>query len=261
MEYTEKIVEIAKKAASKIMEFYEEEIDVEMKEDNSPLTKADLAANEVIVNELKENYPEIPILSEESADNLSRVDSELLWVVDPIDGTKEFIKKNGEFTVNIALVKKGTPVLGVVALPAKDRIYIGDDKGAYKEENGERTKITISETKKLSDAKVVRSRSHFSEDQQKVLDDAGITETIPSGSSNKGCLVADGTADIYPRLGRQMEWDIAAMVAVIESAGGKVTNLKGDELKFNKENPEVLGYLASNGKLHEEFLGLIRDKD
>lgn len=225
-----KIIAIAKEAGSAIMQIYAKDFDVEFKEDESPLTEADKAANAIICAQLEKLYPEIPILSEENkAEDYSvRKEWEYLWVVDPLDGTKEFIKKNGEFTVNIALVHKDTPVLGVVYAPALETTYYAKKgTGAFKEEKSRTEKLPLhtnnAPEKQLT---VVASRSHLSPETEAFIDTLrDTTETVTTtsiGSSLKLCLVAEGKADYYPRLAPTMEWDTAAAQAVVLESGKSV---------------------------------------
>lgn len=237
----EEIESIALEAGKAIMEIYSRDFDIDFKEDKSPLTEADLRANEIICSRLKDLYPEIPILSEENKaiDYLERRSWQRFWLVDPVDGTKEFIKKNGEFTVNIALVENGVPVMGVVYAPALDDMYSGALRsGATK--NG--ISLPLKENK-TPEAKltVVASRSHLSPETEDFINDlkskAKEIETISKGSSLKLCLVAEGEADYYPRLAPTMEWDTAAAHAICLAAGKKVIRHdNGEELTYNKEN-------------------------
>jgi 3'(2'), 5'-bisphosphate nucleotidase len=243
----DKIVSVAVDAGKAILKVYEEEdFSVESKADNSPLTKADKAANEVIVSALKKLYPEIPIISEENKTVLyeERKSWNLFWLVDPLDGTKEFIKRNGEFTVNIALIENGKPVAGVVHVPVTGVTYYGDIKeGAFKWFNGKVEKLEngyVPYTEKQF-VKVVASRSHLSDETKQFVDDlekqGKQIEFVSMGSSLKLCLVAEGVADVYPRFGPTMEWDTAAAQAVAEAAGRKVLIHNSDlPLTYNKEN-------------------------
>ncbi len=210
------ITETAQKAGEAILNYYTDDIEVVEKEDNSPLTKADLAAHHIIVDALEEIDPDTPVISEESGvpEYETRKDWKTFWIIDPLDGTKEFIKKNGEFTVNIALIDHGIPVLGVVYAPAKQLLYYGTkEAGSYKAENGSAPKRIYSERADLNrPLTVIRSRSHGSDKLEQVLAERGIKigESIAAGSSLKFCLLAEGKADVYPRLGPTMEWDVAA---------------------------------------------------
>lgn len=212
----EELIGVAKKAGEAILEFYDEDIDVVRKDDDSPLTKADMASHRIIVNALKKIDPDTPVISEESGVPAfeERREWTKFWIVDPLDGTKEFIKKNDEFTVNIALIDGSKPVIGIVYIPASDVTYFASrEKGAFKQiGNGTPQKIFSRASDKNGELKAVQSRSHGSDSLVKDLAQKGINihETIPAGSSLKFCLVAEGKADIYPRLGPTMEWDVAA---------------------------------------------------
>lgn len=222
------------------MKFYADPIEVENKSDDSPLTKADLAANRIIVDFLAAEHPDIPIISEESgiADYDTRKEWDQFWLVDPLDGTKEFIKKNGEFTVNIALIKKGIPVLGVVYLPAKRITYFAEEgSGAFKIDSDEVKMRIYSETPDTSKPlRVITSRSHRADDLEERLNEMGIQvdSYVASGSSIKFCLVAEGVADIYPRTGPTSEWDTAAGDAVYRYSGKN--GARTSPLKYNKES-------------------------
>lgn len=240
-----KIIEITREAGTEIMRIYNtDDFAVVDKSDNSPLTKADKASNEIIINRLKEYYPEIPIISEENktVEYNTRKNWDWFWLVDPLDGTKEFIKKNGEFTVNIALVHNGNPVMGVVGIPARNEVYYAvQGNGAYKiHADGKQSALKINAPKPDSIA-LIGSRSHPSPEFDAYLKDMeskyANVEFVPAGSSLKFCLVAEGKADVYPRLGPTMEWDTAAGHAVVLEAGARV-KVYGQtmDLKYNKEN-------------------------
>lgn len=246
----EDIKNIALKAGDAIMQIYNKDFKVDFKDDKSPLTEADLKSNEIICNELQKLYPSIPLMSEENkqTDYSIRKDWEYYFCIDPIDGTKEFIKKNGEFTVNIALIYKNTPVLGVVYAPAlSDMYYAKQDEGAFIEKISN-SKTVEGSKKKLpyitnSDDKftVVASKSHLSEETQKFIDDLTITYPLltssSKGSSLKLCMVAEGIADIYPRLAPTMEWDTAAADAIVRCAGKMTYQFDSKEaVIYNKED-------------------------
>ena len=236
----DQVCAIARDAGSAIMEIYAGEFDVELKGDNSPLTCADRASHQVIVEGLQEATPGIPILSEEGRDipYAERAAWPLFWLVDPLDGTKEFIKRNGEFTVNIALVEDGRVTAGVVYVPAQDTMYFGRlGTGAWKiEGNQVPVKISVRAADESLGLTVVMSRSHPSPELAEYLRGIKVAEAMPVGSSLKLCVVAEGKADLYPRLGPTMEWDTAAGHAVVEAAGGAVTQVDGAPLRYNKEN-------------------------
>lgn len=239
----EEICQIAEKAGAKIMEIYNKEVKVSFKEDRSPLTEADLASNEVIIQSLSALFPEIPILSEESKEvpYEERRSWKKFWLVDPLDGTKDFINKTGDFTVNIALIDEGRPVLGVVYAPAKGRLYYGSDgQGAFCTENGATRPIEPDKSEKRT-AHVVASRFHLSDETrdyvEKLKERYDEVEMVETGSSLKLCLVAEGAADYYPRFGPTMEWDTAAAHAVVLAAGAHIEAYpEGNELVYNKEN-------------------------
>jgi len=236
----EAVCEIAKEAGKAILSVYDGEIEVEMKDDQSPLTAADKASHEVIIAGLQKHFPEIPVLSEEGADvpYQERKGWSRFWCVDPLDGTKEFIKRNGEFTVNIALIENGRPVAGVVYVPARNTMYFGAlEAGCWKlEEDNQPEKITVRKADHDAGLTVVMSRSHPSPDLEAYLKDIKVAEAMPVGSSLKLCVVAEGLADLYPRLGPTMEWDTAAGHAVVEAAGGTVEQPNGEALMYNKQN-------------------------
>jgi len=236
----EKITSAAREAGKKILEYYEEDIDVTLKDDNSPLTKADLAAHHEILAHLKKIDPDTPVISEESGvpEYEVRKKWNRFWLVDPLDGTKEFIKKNGEFTVNIAFIENGKPVLGVVYVPAFDVMYYAEKgTGSFKKEGNNRAvKLNSSSYDRTEKAVIVVSRSHGDDSTVKKLNklDIEVAEKVPSGSSIKFCLVAEGKADLYPRFGPTMEWDTAAADAIYRfstDAGEKYS-----PLKYNKKS-------------------------
>ncbi|MEM7583220.1 MAG: 3'(2'),5'-bisphosphate nucleotidase CysQ [Acidobacteriota bacterium] len=234
------VTRIAHRAGEAIVEIYEQaDVGVTTKSDDSPLTRADLASHKVIVSGLAELSPEIPVLSEE-AEALpysDRAGWQRFWLVDPLDGTKEFIKRNGEFTVNIALIEGGAPVMGVVYAPTLDRTFTGIlGRGAWhRQGDAEETPIQVTgpSTEKLV---VAASRSHAGPHLRAFLDHLPSHELMSMGSSLKLCLVAEARADLYPRLGPTMEWDTAAAHAVVVGAGGDVLDFDGRPLRYNKED-------------------------
>lgn len=233
------VVKIAQDAGDAIMEIYQKDFKIDYKDDKSPLTEADTKSNEIICSALEKLYPEIPLLSEENKEVAyeDRKGWEYFWLIDPIDGTKEFIKKNGEFTVNIALIHNDTPVLGVVYAPALgDMYHAKEGEGAFKNEQKLPLQVNDNPQDKL---KVVASKSHLSEETQEFIDqlDTKEIEQVSKGSSLKLCMVAEGEADIYPRLAPTMEWDTGAAHAVVLEAGKKVTQYgSSDAVVYNKEN-------------------------
>lgn len=235
----QELIAIALTAGEKIMEIYlhddfHESID--FKADNSPLTKADKAAHLVIDEALKRLWSDIPVLSEEGkhTEYTERKEWTKFWLVDPLDGTREFIKRNGQFTVNIALIENGYPILGLIYVPVQKVLYWGDADGAYKIVDGKETPIHVKEGGKRITA--VGSRSHSSQEEADVMTKYKVEETLAVGSSLKFCMVADASADLYYRHGPTMEWDTAAGQAVVEAAGGKVLLPDGKRFRYNKEN-------------------------
>lgn len=239
---TQIVCQIAKDAGEAIMSIYgEDDFTVVMKEDRSPLTTADEASHDIIVAGLQKHFPDIPILSEEGA-NIPydvRKDWQCFWMVDPLDGTKEFIKRNGEFTVNIAMIESGRPVFGVVFVPVQDKLYWGGDSGGAWVQQGSDSpqRITVREPDPIKGLTVVMSRSHPSPELEEYLKTINIADAVSVGSSLKLCVVAEGNADLYPRLGPTMEWDTAAGQAVVEAAGGEVMVFTEKvSLEYNRRN-------------------------
>jgi 3'(2'), 5'-bisphosphate nucleotidase len=248
--FLDSVIRIARDAGRVISEVYGTEFTVSEKSDTSPVTVADERAEAVILAGLESLTPDLPIVAEESvaAGRIPTVDSTsgAFWLVDPLDGTREFISRNGEFTVNIALVHAGEPVLGVVFAPALDALYAGSRSlGAIKEQQGRRSPITCRAvpTEGLS---VVESRSHGDGAALDAwLQGRPVASRVKAGSSLKLCVIAEGGADLYPRLGRTMEWDIAAGHAVLAAAGGRVTRLDdGQTLRYGKPGFENPGFAA-----------------
>jgi 3'(2'), 5'-bisphosphate nucleotidase len=232
-------IALATAAGAAILEVYAQDFSVEHKDDRSPLTQADLASHRIIVEGLRALTPDLPVLSEEDADipwSVRRTWSRY-WLVDPLDGTREFVKKNGEFTVNIALVEDGVPVLGVVYAPVFDYLlHAGRGEGAFLREAGQDIAL-VTRRPATAPLRVAASRSHLDERTAAVLQRMGDTERHGLGSSLKFCRIAEGRIDVYPRFGPTSEWDTAAAQCVLEAAGGAVLRLDGTPLDYNrKEN-------------------------
>lgn len=229
-------------AGAEILRIYETDFAVAYKDDESPVTLADVAAERIIVAALNRLAPDIPVVAEEAA-AAGQVPpaAERFFLVDPLDGSKEFISRNGEFTVNIGLIEHGVPVLGVVYAPALGRIWWGQaGEGAFSGQVvdgviGERRKIAVRGAA-VDGIEVVGSRSHGAGDTDGWLNRFRVARYVPAGSSLKFCLVASGEADLYPRLGRTMEWDTAAGDAILRAAGGRVETLFGELLCYGKRN-------------------------
>ena len=245
----DQIIAASKLAGDAIMTIYATDFDVAKKSDASPVTAADEAAEAIILKELARIAPDIPVISEEaaSAGHIPDVGNRF-WLVDPLDGTKEFISRNGEFTVNIALIENHQPVLGVVLAPALDRLFGGVvggvDGGAFVEDKGNRRAINCRKTP-AEGLTVVSSRSHGDAAAlDAFLAGRKVASSVNAGSSLKLCLIAAGEADMYPRLGRTMEWDIAAGHAVLAAAGGKVNTIEGKPLRYGKDGLDNPHFVA-----------------
>ncbi|HEX7003872.1 MAG TPA: 3'(2'),5'-bisphosphate nucleotidase CysQ [Trueperaceae bacterium] len=256
------VVALARRAGEAILEVYETEFDVQEKEDRSPLTEADLASQKIIVAGLRELTPDIPILAEESGElpYEERRSWQRSWLVDPLDGTREFVKRNGEFTVNIALVEGGRPVLGVVHAPVVEVSYWASrGNGARRADGSGEARVAVSRPSG-GELRLVMSRSHANEATQRFvreLERQFDVEAVSKGSALKMCLVAAGEAHIYPRLGPTMEWDVAAAQCVVEEAGGELVTFDGRPMRFNRPNLVNEPFLACYGD-SERWLGLLR---
>ena len=249
------ILNISVDAGEVILNYYNENVDVIYKDDESPLTKADLASHKIITDSIKKITPDIPILSEEEfIDWKIRKKWKKYWLIDPLDGTKEFIKKNDEFTVNIALIENNRPILGVIYTPALNELFYSiKNFGSYKiltkkklNTLKEAKRISINK-KKSNKIKIVGSRSHSNPILDKwVNKNFNEFDILQKGSSLKFCLIAEGSADIYPRFGPTSEWDIAAGHIILEEAGGKLKSIDNKEILYNEKenilNPEFFAY-------------------
>ena len=237
------IIDAAREAGDAIMAVYRTDFDVDAKGDASPVTEADRRGERIILQHLRQGAPEVPVIAEEevAAGRVPDVDGGAFWLVDPLDGTREFVKRNGDFTVNIALVENGRPALGIVYVPAQDRLFAGCGRGtAILSEGGDPPRPIAARTPPLDGLTVLDSRSHRNADQlDRFLADLPVRERIHAGSSLKFCLVATGEADIYPRFGPTSEWDTAAGQAVVEAAGGSVRRLDGTPLTY-RGRPDFL---------------------
>ena len=248
-----KIAALSREAGQVIMEIYRrKEIEVTLKDDRTPLTAADRASHDLIRSGLETAFPEIPCISEEGREvpYEERKGWRRFWLVDPLDGTREFIQRTGDFTVNIALIEEGRPVWGVVYVPATEALYFASkEEGAWKQA-GEETPIRIR-VRPLPDEGIVAvaSRAHASEGDDRLLTRLAVRERITVGSSLKFCVVAEGKADLYPRLNPTWEWDTAAGQCVLEAAGGVVIDSGGAPLRYNKPTLKNDGFIAHSGKI------------
>ena len=259
-----KLIEISLKAGEAIMSIYSDNFEIERKHDQSPVTKADIISDRIILNSLKKLTPNIPTLSEESSKIpfSERVKWKEYWLIDPLDGTKEFIKKNGEFTTNIALIRDNKPIFGIIHAPAITETYWGAKEiGAYflngdTECNSKKITTNHSSDSKI---KVISSRSHPSSELKYLLGRLSDYDLIGTGSSLKFCKIASGEADCYPRLGPTCEWDTAAGEIIASSAGGIVTDIMGKDMKYNSTkdclNPSFL--VSNNLDTQKKILSLI----
>lgn len=253
--FSDRLCETVLEAGRKIMEVFARDFEVIYKDDNSPVTEADEAAEKIILRDLKKVAPEIPIIAEEqaSAGNIPDV-KDKFWLVDPLDGTKEFVRKGTDFTVNIALIEDGQPTFGIVYAPALGRMFVAKNpqtavqmdvrEGHY---IGAEKPISIRDIPE-SGMVAVASKSHRDDQTNAFLEKLGITEVVSTGSSLKFCLVAAGEADIYPRFGPTMEWDTGAGHAVLRAAGGTVLNPDGSPFHYNKSG-YLNGFFVANGKV------------
>ena len=261
-ELIEQLIDISIEAGDAILGFYNSKIDVQVKSDNSPLTNADLESNSIIVKRLKNLTPNIPILSEEEAHISFDVRSKWneYWLIDPLDGTKEFINKNGDFTVNIALISNHKPVFGLIHLPVKKDTYWGcEHKGSFFLDKGNNTK-KIKVSKNMSaPIRIVASRSHPSDKLTNLLDKIENYKLLKIGSSLKFCLIASGEADIYPRFGPTSEWDTAAGEAIAKIAGAIIVDLKNQPLNYNSRDKYINPYfiVVNNESNKEKILSIL----
>ena len=257
--FLSELIEISYEAGVLIMDIYNNKFEVNHKNDNSPVTNADRIAEKFILKNLNNIFPEIPVISEEAYSNkiIPNYDKKI-FLVDPLDGTKEFIKKNGEFTVNIAFIDEGFTKIGIINAPAKNKIFFNDEEKSYVIEAKSKNEVSIQKAKqiKVSDEKqknliATISRSHNEKETENYLENYDIDKIKYIGSSYKFCLIASGEAHIYPRMSPTCEWDTAAGHAILKTAGGNVTLLNGEELRYGfKENNFINPYfIASNKKI------------
>ncbi len=258
------VVALAIDAGQAILEVYATDFEVQSKDDNSPLTQADLASHRCIVAGLESLTPGMPIISEESGlpgfEERSQWDR--YWLIDPLDGTKEFVNRNGEFTVNIALIDNQKPVFGVVYVPVQGRTYVGcEGYGAQRRDHdGSVIPIQVAATSSAP-VRVVGSRSHRGASLDAYLENLGECDMIPMGSSLKFCVIAEGAADLYPRLGLTSEWDTAAAQAVVEQAGGSVVTLDGKPMKYNTKSDMLNPFFFVIGATDRDWLALLPDSE
>jgi 3'(2'), 5'-bisphosphate nucleotidase len=260
----EPVVTLAAEAGQAILAVYATEFDVQEKSDESPLTQADLASHRRIVAGLRSLTPDMPIISEEEGlpPFEERRHWSRYWLIDPLDGTKEFVNRNGEFTVNIALIDNHRPVFGVVHVPVQQKTYVGCEGRGAELRAADAPPVGIRVADSSADpVRVVGSRSHRGASLDAYLERLGETDMVPMGSSLKFCVVAEGGADIYPRLGPTSEWDTAAAQAVVEQAGGRVLKLDGKPLSYNEKEEILNPYFMVLGPTDRDWLALLPDDE
>jgi 3'(2'), 5'-bisphosphate nucleotidase len=257
-----RVAAIGRRAGREILEIYASgELAVTAKADASPITAADLRAHRLILQSLHELTPEVPVLSEEAVPTsfAQRSQWRRYWLVDPLDGTREFLSRNGQFTVNIALIEGHAPALGVVHVPVTDISYRGlPGVGAWRARAGTPAEEIHVAVRAGAPLRVVGSRSHRGDSLDAFLARVGPHELLPVGSSLKFCMVAEGAADVYPRLGPTSEWDTAAAHAVVSGAGGTVSRLDGEPLRYNTREELLNPFFVAYGPRDRDWLALLR---
>jgi len=260
MPETKLIIEASKKAGKSVMELYDHPISSTLKSDKEPVTEADIKSNEIIKKII--SVFGYPILSEESKDNSRRLDSKKILIVDPLDGTSDFIKKTGEFTIMISLVEDKKPILGVIYWPTEDTLYLAQkDQGSFKLQNGTWSKISVSNVSDLTKCRVVGSRYHISDNEQNLLNFLNTSQFTSKGSSLKVADISSGNAELYfTTTNKIKQWDTCASYCLITEAGGKMTDMLGNDLEYNTEklNHEN-GILVSNGLIHNHITKIYRE--
>ena len=261
----ESVIDTIIEAGERVREIYESDFEVSKKDDNSPITKADLESNKIIRAALEKTG--IPILSEEDVDDKSRLNSDKIWIVDPLDGTTDFVNRTGEFTIMVGLVENHVPVMGLIYWPTKQKLYYAErGMGAFCSHSDTVDEciweaISVRETQNLEDCLALVSRHHLSDREKKILDHLKITHTASIGSSLKVMEISSGMADVYLTTTNKMkQWDTCASFCIISEAGGKITDVVGNELVYNTDivNHEN-GLLVTNGFVHDEVVSKISD--
>ena len=248
-------IKAAKEAGDAILEIYQRDFDTHIKNDNSPITEGDLKSNEIIKKILSET--EHVILSEEDNDDLSRLSKNMVWIVDPLDGTSDFIDKTGEFTIMIALIKNKKPVLGVIGWPTEKTFFVAQKgSGAFRYSNDEWYKISVTSISELSKCRTVGSRHHLSDREKSFIKKLGIEDFTSIGSSLKVGKISSGEAEAYITTTNKMkEWDSAASYCIISEAGGKMTDMLGNDITYNNKNVfHQNGILVTNGLIHNKIV-------
>jgi len=253
---TKLAIDAAQKAADIVMNIYKQDFSVSQKDDNEPITQADIQSNQVIAKTISQS--ELPILSEESPDQKEkRIDSKKLWIIDPLDGTTDFVNKTGEFTIMIALVEKNQPIMGVISHSTENKLYVAQKgQGAYRYYNEEWMKLEVSKTTIISQCRAVGSRFHQSEQEKIFLKTLDISKFTSRGSSLKVLDICSAKAELYfTTTNKIKQWDTCASNCIIAEAGGKMTDMSGIPLKYNTENVNHQnGILVTNELIHNQII-------
>ena len=248
-------IKAAKEAGNTILKIYEKDFKTFTKTDNSPVTDADLQSNKIIKEIL--SVTKHSILSEEDVDDKNRLSNDMVWIIDPLDGTSDFIDKTGEFTVMIALIENQKPILGVIAWPTEKTLFVAQKNcGAFRYSDNKWEKISVSKISELPKCRTIGSRHHLSDKEKDFIEKIGIKDFTSIGSSLKVGKISSGQAEVYITTTNKMkEWDTAASHCIISEAGGKMTDMLGNELTYNNENVyHQNGILVTNGLIHEKIL-------
>lgn len=257
---TQFAIEAAIEAGKVVMEVYDRNFSSSIKSDNQPITEADIKSNQIIQKIISDSGH--PILSEESVDDKKRLDSKKIWIIDPLDGTSDFIKKTGEFTIMISLVEYHKPILGVIYWPTKSTLYLAQKgQGAFKSDNDHWSKLSVSNVSELENCRAVGSRYHISEIEQNLIKRLNISQFTSKGSSLKVADISSGNAELYfTTTNKIKQWDTCASYCLITEAGGKMTDMFGNDLKYNTErlNHEN-GLLVTNGLIHNHIIKIYRE--
>lgn len=257
--YAELAIQAAMAANSMIVQLYKEKLSTSIKEDNSPLTEADLQSNKIIKKFLQDTG--LPILSEEDKDTKLRLKHDKLWIIDPLDGTSDFVNKTGEFTTMIALVEKQKPVLGVISRPTTNTVFFAQhSKGAYKLENGMWKKLQVSKIKNLKKSRAVGSRFHLTNEEKEIFKKLGVLSFQSRGSSLKVTEICQGLAEIYLTTSNKIkQWDTCASYCLVNEAGGKMTDTRGHDIIYNTEElNHQYGLVVTNGFIHDDVIRQLR---
>jgi 3'(2'), 5'-bisphosphate nucleotidase len=250
-------IEAAILAGKEVMSVYDKDFSSTLKNDNEPLTEADIKSNDIILKTISSSGH--PILSEESVDDKKRLDFKKIWIVDPLDGTSDFIKKTGEFTIMISLVEDHIPILGIIYWPTESTLYLAQKgQGAFKSVNNTWSKISVSNVSEIEKCRAVGSRYHISEAEQNLIKRLNLSQFTSKGSSLKAADISSGNAELYfTTTNKIKQWDTCASYCLITEAGGKMTDMHGNDLKYNTEklNHEN-GLLVSNGLIHDKVINI-----